>query len=255
MASNTTRNTVLAILGFFIGWLALDRLAVALGSFRGEWGLPVALATLAVLILFEIIAFRTPLRDIPKALGFVRSRLRPSLAILVLCLALIGFLPAYALATGTPIALDPAWPIRAIGIFLQAGIAEETLFRGFLFRHLRQDRGFWSAALLSAVPFVAVHLILFDSNNWQIALAAVLVSVSLSFPLAWAFERTGNSVWMVALLHAVIQGCIKLVLAPEQSFLPMALVWMVVSALLPWLLFMISSKNHGVAQVNSKANN
>ena len=233
------RNIVLAVLGFFVGWLVLDRLAFALGSFRGEWGLPVALATLAVLVVFEAIAFRTPWRDLPRSLGLTRPAPRATIAIVVLSLALVGFLPLYAMVMGIPLAMVPGWPLLAAGIFLQAGMAEETLFRGFLFRHLRQGRGFWAAALLSAIPFIAVHLVLFDTNNWQVALAAVLVSVSLSFPFAWAFERAGNSIWPVALLHAVIQGCIKLVIAPEASFLHLALVWMAVSAVVPWLVFLI----------------
>ena len=47
------------------------------------------------------------------------------------------------------------------GLFAQAGIAEELLFRGYLFGHLREGRSFWRAALLSMPPFLAVHLLLF----------------------------------------------------------------------------------------------
>jgi len=45
----------------------------------------------------------------------------------------------------------------ALGMFAQGGIAEEVVFRGFLFRRLRITRTFWRAACLAAVPFVIVH--------------------------------------------------------------------------------------------------
>jgi membrane protease YdiL (CAAX protease family) len=40
-------------------------------------------------------------------------------------------------------------------------VAEEVLFRGYLFGHLRRGRSFWRAAVLSMLPFVCVHLLLF----------------------------------------------------------------------------------------------
>lgn len=48
-------------------------------------------------------------------------------------------------------------------------IAEETPFPGCLFRHLRRDRTFWRAVLLSMAPFVLVHLILILTLPWPVA--------------------------------------------------------------------------------------
>lgn len=127
--------------------------------------------------------------------------------------------------------------VLALGIFAQGGIAEETLFRGFLFRHFRERRAFWPAAARAAVPFVAAHLLLFATLDFVIALAALLVSVSLTFPLARLFDLAGGSIWPGALLHAVVQGAIKLVEPGTSDSLSIAIAWMAVSALVPWIVF------------------
>jgi hypothetical protein len=66
-----------------------------------------------------------------------------------------------------------------------------------------------------------------------------LVSLSLSFPLAWLFEQSGNSIWPPAIVHFVVQGSIKLVEVDEGALLALAIGWMIVSAFSPWLLFLM----------------
>jgi membrane protease YdiL (CAAX protease family) len=126
------------------------------------------------------------------------------------------------------------------GLFAQAGIAEEVLFRGYLFGHLRVGRTFWRAAAVSMLPFVSVHLVLFLSMPWPIALASVLLAVVISFPLARLFELGGNTIWAPALLHFVIQATVKIVVFPHgaQSF---ALAWMAASAIVPLLVFTVKA--------------
>jgi membrane protease YdiL (CAAX protease family) len=125
------------------------------------------------------------------------------------------------------------------GLFTQAGIAEEILFRGYLFGHLRAGRTFWRAAWTSMLPFVGVHMFLFFTMPWPIALAAVLLAVVLSFPLAHLFEVGGATIWAPALLHFIIQATVKiLVVSPDSASFP--LVWMVASALVPLLSFMVA---------------
>ena len=126
--------------------------------------------------------------------------------------------------------LAAAGPVRA------AGIAEEALFRGYLFGRLRRSRSFWRAAALATAPFVVVHLILFATMLWPIALAAVLLSVILSFPLAHLFELAGNTIWAPALLHFTVQGAIKVVELPGDTGLP--LVWMAARAAIPSLILL-----------------
>ena len=86
---------------------------------------------------------------------------------------MLAFFPVFAWATGLPLGLRPGWLLLVPGLFAQAGIAEEVLFRGFLFGHLRETRSFWRAALLSLPPFLAVHVLLFFRMDPPVAAAAV----------------------------------------------------------------------------------
>jgi membrane protease YdiL (CAAX protease family) len=158
---------------------------------------------------------------------------------------MIACLPLYALAMAAPVRLQPDWMDRVPGLFAQGGIAEEVVFRGYLFRHFRAGRGFWPAACLSAIPFVAVHLTLFASLDFAVALASLLVALSLSFPFAWLFERAGNSIWPPAILHFAVQGSIKPVDADGAGFLHLAIGWMILSAVAPWILLLMPGRSAG----------
>ena len=80
-------------------------------------------------------------------------RLSPRLP-LVLALLLIAVVPIYGRFTHGRLAMYPGWIWLLPGLFAQAGIAEETLFRGFLFRRFREGRTFGQAVVLSSVPYV-----------------------------------------------------------------------------------------------------
>ena len=126
------------------------------------------------------------------------------------------------------------------GLFAQAGVAEETLFRGYLFGRVRLGRTFWRAAAMSMLPFVAVHLFLFLTMSWPLALASVLLAVVISFPLAHLFELGGKTIWAPAILHFVIQGAVKVVIVADGGETLFPLVWMLASALLPPLVLFVA---------------
>ncbi len=233
------------IMGFVIIWVVLDRLALALQSFRGEWGLLVAAATIIAAIVVELILRRRDIAMVLRDLGLLTlPEPRTAIAVTFLSVALLAFLPVYGLVAGTPITLIDNWPWLALGIFAQAGIAEETLFRGYLFRNIREGRNFWPAAWLAAVPFVAVHLLIFVTSDPAIAAASVLLALSMSFPLAWAFDRSRGSVWPIALLHAVAQAGLKLIEVPPDRFMPLVLSWIALAAIAPWLLFFLKGQQN-----------
>jgi membrane protease YdiL (CAAX protease family) len=152
---------------------------------------------------------------------------------------MLAFFPIYAMVSHETLRLRPDWIALVPGLFAQGGIAEEVVFRGFLFRHLRQGRGFWSAASLSALPFVAVHLTLFATLDFVVALTTLLVALSLTFPFAWLFEQAGNSIWPAAILHFAIQGSIKLLNVDAATLLGLAVGWMILSAAAPWTVFLM----------------
>ena len=90
---------------------------------------------------------------------------------------------------------------------------------------------------------MAVHLVLFVTMAWPVALAAVLLSAILSPPLAHLFELGGGTVWAPALLHFVVQGAIKLI-TPENTTALLPLIWMAASGVLPYLVFLVRSRRH-----------
>lgn len=226
------------IAGFFVLWLVLDRSAAWLGSLSGEGGLIVCALVLAVAILLERLLFaQRPLAAL-RDLGLVAPAAPGLVAALVLSAALLAFYPVWAALTGTPLTLRDGWVAMLPGLFAQGGVAEETVFRGYLFRHFRTGRTFWRAALVSAVPFVAVHLLLFATLAPAIAAASVVLAVSISFPLAWLFERGGNTVWAPAVVHFVVQGSIKVV-ETADAFAPLVAAWIVLAAVLPWAVFLM----------------
>jgi membrane protease YdiL (CAAX protease family) len=232
-------NLWLVFAAFSVLWLILDRSAAGLGSYRGEFGVVVCLVVLMAALAVEVPISRNSVGQALLQLGLKPPAAKGMTWSMLLCAGMLLFYPSYAFATGTTLRLRPDWLLLLPGLFAQGGIAEETVFRGFLFRHVRNGRSFWRAALLSSVPFIAVHLLLFFSMDWPIALAALLVALSISYPLARLFERSGNSIWPCALVHFVVQGSIKLVDVPDDQLRPMAIAWMVISASAPWLSFLV----------------
>jgi membrane protease YdiL (CAAX protease family) len=220
---------VTAVFGLFHG------LAGYLGSDRGQAGVAIAGVVVAALIAVERTLFGRTATEAMRALGFATPDARGFFAVSVVAVLLLATVPVYASVRGVTLASYPGWPWLLAGLFAQAGIAEEALFRGYLFRHLREGRSFWHAAMLATVPFVAVHLVLFATMPWPIALAAVLLSTIISFPLARLFELGGNTIWAPAILHFIVQGTIKIVETPGDTGLPIA--WMAASMIIPWLVF------------------
>ncbi len=226
------------LLGLALVYALFHGSATMLGSDRGQAGLVVGALVVGALLVVERVAFGRPIAVAARELGLGRSRGHGLAVAAGVSGMLLLVFPAYAGITGRPLTLDPRWATFVPGLFSQAGIAEETLFRGYLFRHVRQGRAFWPAVGLAALPFVAVHLVLFATMPWPIALASVLLSVVISAPLAHLFELAGNTVWAPALLHFVVQGAIKLV-TPAEPDPQLALAWMAAAAVAPYAAFLV----------------
>jgi membrane protease YdiL (CAAX protease family) len=247
-AVHTPGEWLRLISGLAITFAVFHWSADRLQSMRGEEGVTVCLIVLVSLAACERMLFGVRARDSASALGLGRPRgmgLAAAVGIgaLLLCVA-----PLFAIVTGASVSLTADWLSVTPGLLAQGGVAEEALFRGYLFRRLRQGRSFWRAALLSMLPFALVHLILFITMPWALALAALILSLAVSFPLARLYELGGDTVWAPAFLHFVIQGFIKVLVMPEAVSAAFALIWMGASALIPWLVFRNTatvSGNHG----------
>lgn len=231
----------LVVAGFVVIWVVLDRSATWLNSNVGEAGVLVCGLVIVTALAIERLLFRTGALRALRRLGFGRPNRRAFLIGLLVSLVMIGFYPIFSFITGAQVSLRGGWILMALGLFAQHGLAEETLFRGYLFRHLREGRAFWRAAFLSMVPFVAVHLLLLVHLDFPVAIASILVAVATAFPLAYMFERDNNTIWAPALLHSAAHS-IKLVSIPDGVFPTAALSWLVVVAVVPYLVFAVPKR-------------
>jgi len=68
---------------------------------------------------------------------------------------------------------------------------EELFYRGLLFRAIRDRRGFWAGASVSALVFGVVH---FVPAPWQETVLLQAIMVFTGFALAWLYERSGTIV-------------------------------------------------------------
>lgn len=171
-------------------------------------------------------------------LGFHRTRFSGIVPGIIISVALLFLYPLFGYILNTKIALHDSWLPNLAGICLTGGLMEEMFFRGFLFRHLRESMTFRKAVLVSAMLFTAAHLLLFTYMDWAIALSSTLLAVFMSVPLAWLFERGGNTVWSPAILHATIRTIGLVVTTSETHFMPLALLWMLGGMVVPYLVLL-----------------
>lgn len=228
------------VVGLFLVFGLFHWLATILGSDRGQRGILIGTLVVAGTAAAERVLWRHQDWATVRYLGLGRPR-ATGIAVaggVTFLLLVVAFL--FVRARGLSPSSYPGWVSLLPGLFAQGGIAEEVLFRGYLFSHIRVGRTFWRAAGLSMLPFVAVHLVLFVSMPWPIALASVLLAVVISFPLAYLFELGGGTIWAPALLHFAIQATVKVVVFPygAESF---ALAWMAASAVVPLLVFTVKA--------------
>jgi membrane protease YdiL (CAAX protease family) len=235
----TTGNVLSLGASVAVVFVVFDRSAAAFRSFRGEAGLLVCAIVLVALFVVSWLLCREPTGVTVRRMGFGRLATAGLAAALTIAAILIGVLASYARLADVPMSLVASWPVLAIGLFAQAGVAEEALFRAHLFGRLREGRTFWSAARLAMVPFAIVHLGMFFTMPPAIAAASLLLAIVISFPLARLYELGGRTLWAPAIVHAVIQGAIKVVAVPSTTGVTLPLVWMAASAIVPWLVFAV----------------
>jgi membrane protease YdiL (CAAX protease family) len=211
--------------------------ARALGSDRGQAGVAVAVAVIGATAAVDRWIGGPREEPWTRRLGLGAPASAGVVLGGVACALLILVVPAYfALTRETP-ATHAGWGWLLPGLVAQAGVAEEVLFRAFLFGNLRRGRSFWKAAIVATGPFALVHLWLFVGQPWPVASAAVLLSVAISFPLARLFDAGGGTIWGPALLHAVVQGVPKIVSA-DSGDATFGLTWIACSAVLPYVVFL-----------------
>ena len=240
-AVSTGSEWVRLILGLMLVYALFHWSALELGSDRGQAGLVVA-AIVVCGTLFVDGPWRREGNSRLHSIGLGRPRSNGLAVSAGICGVLLLVAPVYAVTTGSSLTMTDDWLWLVPGLFAQAGIAEEALFRGFLFSRLRAGRTFWRAATLSMLPFVFVHLTLFATLPFWIALAALGLAIVVSFPMARLFELGGSTIWPPALLHFVVQGAVKVLVVGGESSAAFPIVWMIASAVLPLVVFLFQRR-------------
>ncbi|QAU22767.1 CPBP family intramembrane metalloprotease [Dyella sp. M7H15-1] len=89
------------------------------------------------------------------------------------------------------------WLLALLMVALGAGIGEEILFRGVLFRIVEEGLGTWGALLISALFFGAAHIMNPGATLWSAA--AITVEAGLLLGMIYHLTR---SLWPCIGLHA-----------------------------------------------------
>ena len=161
---DTAAGWVRLLAGLLAVFALFQLLGHVLGSDRGQSGIIIALAVVGATLLVERIVFRQHAALAARSVGLGRPKVRALgvAAAASVALLLVVFVFGAMAPVSTVFANEWGWSLP--GLFAQAGIAEEVLFRGYLFGRLRRGRSSRRAAGLSMVPFACVHLLLFSRS-------------------------------------------------------------------------------------------
>ena len=154
----------------------------------------------------------------------------------VLSALMLAFFPLYSSLTNVSLPLQSNWPWILIGIITGVGLAEETLFRGYVFNFLREKRTFWKAATLSMILFGAMHLFLLLWQPLPIAIAAIILAILAAYPTAYLFETGARTIWPPAILHSTALAT-NLFVIPEEMVSSLSLLWIGVVLIGLFLVF------------------
>ncbi len=212
--------------------------ADVLGSDRGQFGIYVGSLVVIVLIFAEKALFGKSFKDAVKSIGLAIPNMTGLLIAAAISVIMLLTIFIFASVMNTTPEFYPNWYWLVPGLFFQAGIAEEGLFRGYVFGRFAEKFPFWEAAALALVPFFIVHLFLLFTLPLAIATASILLSLVIAFPLARAYNLCGNTIWGAALIHFTVQAGVKLTVFDSDFSILFSFVWMAVCAFVPYVVFL-----------------
>lgn len=199
------------------------------------------LAIFILVFLVEKIIFKVPAGLITEKSGLIMPHVRSLSAAFLITIVLFIFYPVISMITGYEFVFSENWISLQIGVLLVHGFAEELMYRGFLFRHLREYFSFWRACFVSIIFFAIAHIPIISSLGIVVGGVAFLLAVVSSFPFAYLFERSGNSIIPPAIVHFAIDTIIPLLAAgkPGDESLMTSVYWMTVCMIVPYLAFVL----------------
>lgn len=188
-------------LTFLTCWLLLDRLIDSPPT-PGP-ALTALSATLAVLAASHLVA-GTSSRDLITELGLGRPSMRAVAVGSVAGSLVVAALLLGARATDVTLELRANWPAVLAGTIIFHGLAEELVWRGFVFSHLRKTHSFRSAVRRS-MPLIAVtHAPIIATSGGVVGGLAMITAAATCVPLSYLWESGRRTIWAPAALHGLI---------------------------------------------------
>jgi membrane protease YdiL (CAAX protease family) len=184
----------------------------------------IGLVTVSGVTLARSLIAGIPIRQSFWKIGFGTPDWRTVGITLGIRMLMLAFFPLYASLTDIHLPLQNNWLWILVGIIAGVGIAEEALFRGYVFGFLRESRGFWRAATLSMILFGAMHLLLLLWIPFPIAIAAIILAVISAYPSAYLFENGNRTIWPSAIFHTTALAT-NLFEIPTDRTLSLSLLW------------------------------
>lgn len=229
------------LLGFALIYGTLEGVIWLLGdALPPENALRIMAAVLVAALVVELGLFQQNWPSALRTLGLGWSGWRALGVALLICLLQLACYPLITWLIGYRWTLPANWPWTMIGIFAFHGVAEEVLYRGYLFGRLRRGRTFWRAAWLAVLLFALSHIPIIVNLGPLVGGMAVMLAISSSFPFAHLYEQGRNTIWAPALVHGTIDTVIPILAAGSMagSGQQAALIWMGISMVLPYLAFL-----------------
>ncbi len=163
------------------------------------WYLPVVFelvpAVAAYVLVVAVLERRRPaIEYAPRRWG----GLVPGLALgAIVCLVVTGIIWRLGGISFVGVNPNPPWLSRLVSLGLVAGVAEEIVLRGVLFRYVESLLGTWASVAISAVVFGALHL--GNENATLTGAVAIALEAGVMFAVLYALTR---SLWVVVGVHA-----------------------------------------------------
>jgi membrane protease YdiL (CAAX protease family) len=224
-------------LRFLFGYLVLWGVLAGISEWLdpGRWGLVILLGVAVTALAAERSIFGTPLTAVVRTLGIGRPNRRALHWAAAASIAVLAVYPIAGALTGVRFTLVADWPWILLGLFAFHGVAEEIVWRAFVFRRLSTGRSF-RAAVLWTMPFVVLaHVPILFRSGPVVAVGALAVAAVTSVPLSALYLRGNRTIWAPALVHTAIDS-FKLVIVPAAAVQSFPLLLVVFSLVAPLMV-------------------
>ncbi len=212
----------------------------------------IPLVFVALPVVLEIVLYKKGLLQALSDIGITRFNWTGIRIAAVFLLPLLVVFPLFSLLASTPLATRPNWQWLVLSALLTNGLAEETMMRGFVFRHLRDGRPFWRAAALSTIYFAAYHSVLIFTAGVLFGVIGVMIAIPTGFLTAYIYERGNNTIWASALLHAVNNTLVYIFVLPT-NIQPGATVLYLVIGLVLSIVIVLWAYRGGYGHIETQA--